>query len=295
MIGLLGGTLAAVPGAAAPHDADRNAAAGGQVAATAGHIDVMKLTGTWERYGGAKLDPRFTAAAPVPPPPLKQPYLAQWQARQQAAHEADLRGQPPFGGYAHCLPDGMPAMMMAMFPMEVLQTPGQITIIEEAYNQVRRIYLDEKQLAVDDAEPGFWGHSVGRWDGASDTLIVNTVGIKEEVRFRDAPHSARMQIDERIRLLSNDLFEDRVTVTDPVYLSGPWRFTWRYVRKPGYKILEYVCEDNHEYEDPRTGAIRMRIGDPGAASGGSAPPGADRNAAAAGSAPAGSAPASPRP
>jgi hypothetical protein len=39
----------------------------------------------------------------------------------------------------------MPAMMVAMFPMEVLQTPGQITIVQEAYNQIRRIYLDENQ------------------------------------------------------------------------------------------------------------------------------------------------------
>ena len=83
----------------------------------------------------------------------------------------------------------MPAMMMAMFPMEVLQTPGQITVIQEAYNQVRRIYLNEKQVPVDDAEPGFWGHSVGHWDG--DTLVVNPVGIKEEVRFRDTPRGPR--------------------------------------------------------------------------------------------------------
>jgi hypothetical protein len=228
----------------------------------------QSLTGAWDRYGTLNLDPRVTAAAPVPPPPLKPEYQAEWQARQKAAKDADARGEPLFGGYAKCLPDGMPAMMMAMFPMEVLQTPGQITIIEEAYNQVRRIYLNEKQVPVDDAEPGFWGHSVGHWQG--DTLVVNTVGIKEEVRFRDTPHSPNMQIDERIRMLSKDIFEDQVTVTDPQYLTQPWKFTWKYVRKPGYKILEYVCESNREYQDPQTGGIRMRIGTPGAS--GSAPP-----------------------
>lgn len=225
--------------------------------------DHMALNGAWDRYGTVKIDPRVTSAPPVSAPPLKPIYLAEWEAQQKAARDADARGQPLFSGYTQCLPDGMPAMMMAMFPMEVLQTPGQITIIEEAYNQVRRIYLDQKQLPIDDAEPGFWGHSVGHWEG--DTLVVNTVGIKEEVRFRGTPHSANMQIDERIRMLSKDIFEDQVTVTDPEYLTKPWTFSWKYVRKPGYKILEYVCESNREYEDPQTGGTRMRIGTPAAA------------------------------
>lgn len=228
------------------------------------------LTGTWDHAPGTKIDPRVTSAVQVPPPPLKQPYLADWLTQQQKAKEADARGQPLFSGYTQCLPDGMPAMMMAMFPMEILQTPGQVTIIQEAYNQTRRIYLGEKQLAIDDAEPGFWGHSVGHWEG--DTLVVNTVGIKDEVRFRGAPHSPNMQIDERIHALPGGMLQDDVVVTDPDYLTGPWKFSWKYVRKPGYKMLEYVCESNREYEDPNTGGVRMRIDTPDPAPKGSAPP-----------------------
>jgi len=224
------------------------------------HVDHAALTGTWDRYhpAGLKLNPRFTSTIPVPTePPLKPKYLAEWRARLKASHEADLRGQPFFSGYDQCLPDGMPAMMMAMFPMQVLETPGQITIIEEAYRQVRYIYLGEKQVPIADAEPGFWGHSVGHWDG--DTLIVNTVGIKENVRFHDVPHSDQMQIDERIHLLTPDRFEDRITVTDPVYLTGPWTFTWEYQRRGGYKMLEYVCEANREYQDPKNGSQRLQL------------------------------------
>jgi len=29
-----------------------------------------------------------------------------------------------------CIPEGMPGMMQATFPMEILETPGQVTIIE---------------------------------------------------------------------------------------------------------------------------------------------------------------------
>ncbi|MGH8143995.1 MAG: hypothetical protein ACREU2_15950 [Steroidobacteraceae bacterium] len=190
-----------------------------------------------------------TRASPIiiidTPPPLKPQYLSKWVDFVRRSHQADLRGQPLATGYSHCLPDGMPSMMMGMFPMEVLQAPGDITIIEEAYRQIRHIYLNQKQIApITDAEPEFWGHSVGHWEG--DTLMVNTIGIKDYVRLEDVPHSDRMQINEQIKLLSPDRFQDAITVIDPVYLTKPWSFVWTYKRDPGYKILEYVCEDNRE-------------------------------------------------
>jgi hypothetical protein len=223
-------------------------------------FDPRALDGAWNRYPDVTngVDPTVQPPPPdIPPPPLKPEFLGPWQQRQQQVAAANKRGEPPVTGYVKCLPDGMPAVMMAMFPLEVLQSPGRVTIIEEAYNQVRRIYLGEQQIPLEDAEPGFWGHSVGHWEG--DTLVVDTVGIKENVRFRDVPHSAQMRIGERIRLLSRDYLEDRITVSDPVYLAGPWSWVWEYQRKPGYKLYEYVCEDNREYADPATGAQRLRI------------------------------------
>jgi hypothetical protein len=242
------------------HPAGSAAAAAPGEHTAAAPTERTDLTGTWDRYHERtfKIDPRTSSPlAREADPPLKPKYLAEWQARQKASHEADLRGQPIYGGYAQCLPDGMPAMMMGMFPMQVLQTPGQITIIEEAYRQVRYIYLDQTQVPIADAEPGFWGHSVGRWQG--DTLVVNTVGIKDEVRFHDVPHSDQMQINERIRLLTPDRFEDQITIVDAAYLTKPWTFTWEYQRRPGYKMLEYVCEDNREYRDPKTGGQRLQL------------------------------------
>lgn len=240
------------------------AAVSAQKAKSAEKFDPRALNGSWNRYPDTsdQVDRSVKPAPPdVPPPPLKAPHLEEWQAHQKKVAAANARGEPIATGYVHCLPDGMPAMMLAMFPMEVLQSPGRVTIIQEAYNQVRRIYLDDEQLPIDDAEPGFWGHSVGHWEG--DTLVVDTVGIKENVRFRNVPHSNQMRISERIRLLSADMMEDQITVTDPVFLSAPWSWSWQYRRKPGYKLYEYVCEDNREYADPETGAQRIRV--PGAA------------------------------
>jgi hypothetical protein len=219
------------------------------------------IDGPWDSARAMGLDPTTVpggrqAAAGIPDPPLKPEYLAAWKAHRAEVAAANARGEPPATGYTHCLPDGMPATMMAMFPFEVLVSRGRITIIQEAYSQIRRIYLDEKQIPIEDAEPGFWGHSVGHWDG--DVLKINTVGIKENVRFQDTPHSDKMQIDEELRMTSEKTMEDKVTVTDPVYLTGPWTWVWRYARKPGYKVFEYVCEDNREFAD-ENGKARLKL------------------------------------
>lgn len=228
------------------------------------------FSGTWERYapprdpsaqpprgtpGAGGLGPTFGGSAP----PLKLEFVAAYEADLKMRQEAERRGEPILSPNAFCLPEGMPAMMIALFPMEVLQTRGQLTIVQEAFSQIRRIYIGEDPPAIEDAEPGFFGHSGAKWEG--DTLVVETVGIKESVRYRNAPHSDQMRIRERMTPIDADRFENQITITDPVYLSGPWTWTWTYQRKPGYKMYEYVCEDNREFADPVTGRQRMRFRD----------------------------------
>jgi hypothetical protein len=237
--------------------------AGTAAAATRPAFDPRDFSGTWDRYPlptDQQRDPTTVlvpAPDPIPPPPLKPEFKAEWEAQQKLVREANARGAPIATHYTACIPDGMPAMMMAMFPMEVLMTPRQVTVIQEAYNQIRRIYLDDALPAVEDAEPGFWGHSAGRWEG--NDFVVETVGIKDRVRFRDAPHSPAMRIHERMRMIDADHFENDVTVEDPEYLTEPWKWKWVYQRRPDYKMYEYVCEDNREFADPVTGEARLRI------------------------------------
>ena len=85
------------------------------------------LTGSWERYPqpGETAEPRY-ARIEVPPPPLKQPWLAQWQENEAKLAARLTESQPAGDNYVKCLPDGMPAMMQGMFPMEIFQRPEQI-------------------------------------------------------------------------------------------------------------------------------------------------------------------------
>jgi hypothetical protein len=212
------------------------------------------LTGSWERYRG----PAGDAATPPPEaqPPLKANLLAEWQARRAAERAADARGVPLATNYTHCIPDGVPSMMSGPFPFEIVQSASQVNIAQEAYSQVRRIYLGKPQLTLADIELGFYGRSVGAWQG--DTLVVDTIGIKDYVKFRDVPHTRDMRITERFRLVRPDILWDEITITDPAVLEKPWTVTFAYRRMPDYEIIEYVCEDNREYADEE-GVTRLRL------------------------------------
>jgi hypothetical protein len=222
-------------------------------------IEGVNFSGAWEdpfpqevlRPAGAAVERTV-----IPPAPVNEKAKAEMAARraqQQKSKPTELSGG------AACMPGGFPGMMGAVFPIEVLQSPGQVTIIAEAFAQIRRIYLNEKQIAFEDAEPLFWGHSVGHWEG--NTLMVNTIGLKESVRMGGVPHSDKLQVNERIKVTSKDSWEDQITLIDPEYLTGPWTWTYKYVRRNDYKINEYVCEDNRLFLDPATGQQRLRLGE----------------------------------
>ncbi|HEY5666182.1 MAG TPA: hypothetical protein VIV64_05620 [Gammaproteobacteria bacterium] len=227
--------------------------------------EIRGFNGSWERWpsrsAGLGSDvapvPDELRVAPIPEPPLKPEYIDAWREGQAEIQRLTEQGLPPANNYSACIGDGMPAMMQGMFPMEVLETPGQITIIQEAYNQVRRIYLDAQLPPAEDAEPRFAGHSVGRWDG--DTLVAETVGVKDYVQFRNVPHSPAMRIIERLSLVGDEFMQNEVTIIDPEYLTAPWTWTWGYRRWPEYKIQEYVCENNRYYRDPELGYQRLRV------------------------------------
>jgi hypothetical protein len=206
---------------------------------------------------GRGADPTL-APPPASPILLKPEYAKAYEARRQADAEATKRGEPPASAAVLCSPYGMPRMMsVATYPIEILQTPNQITIVTEAFSEVRRIYLNQPQLPIDEVPPGYYGHSVGRWDGKQ--LIVDTVGIKETVPgYSNLPHSSQMRITERFRMVNADAIMDLVTIEDPVVLEKPITYTLAYRRLPDYKMVEFICENNREYVDEQ-GKVRMKL------------------------------------
>jgi hypothetical protein len=213
------------PPGAAPA-AGRAAAAGPP--ATAGRAGGGQATGgrgaAAGRAGGAPAGPQLTPA-----------YAAR---RQQLAS----RGAED-NDSANCLPPGMPGIMGQPYPMEFLLTPGKVTIVIEAYTQVRHIYTDGRPLPAD-PDPKFFGTSVGKWEG--DTLVVDTVGFSPSTQLAaNTPHGEKMRIAERFRLTAPDVMTIDTTVTDPDALIAPWTSSRTLIRHRDWTISEYICEENN--------------------------------------------------
>lgn len=192
------------------------------------------LTGVWEAptvgRGG-----RGAAAATPPVPQLTPAYAAK-------KRELDARNFDDTEA-ANCLPTGMPAIMGHPYPYEFLLTPGKVTIVSEAYMQVRHIYTDGRSLPAD-PDPTFNGTSIGHWDGS--TLVVETIGFSPLTTIaRNVPHSDKMRITERFRLTGPDTMSIETTVSDPEVLAKPWTTTRTLARHRDWTIREYICEENN--------------------------------------------------
>src|SRR5215813_6097240 len=185
-------------------------------------------------------------------------FTPQYEAMRAAAAR---QPQPEDNSTANCLPPGMPGIMTQPYPMEFLMTPGKVTIVIEAYTEVRHIYTDGRPLPQD-PDPNFFGTSVGHWEG--DTLVVETVGFNDHVEIaRGVPHSEKMKITERFRLTDPDTMAMETTITDPVVLTEPYTNNGILKRHRNWTISEYICEENNRNSVDQSGKAGINLTLPG--------------------------------
>jgi hypothetical protein len=181
------------------------------------------------------------AAVGGAPPPLNPAFAAKqraWQASSDA-------GKPIATPESRCEAFGMPKLMN-MEPLEFIVTAGkQLTIISEHLHEVRRVYLDGRPHP-EELEPTFGGHATAHWEG--DVLVVDTVGL----RANEVPPwlSEQARIAERIRMVNRDALINEVTISDPLVLTGEWKYSRVYRRAPpGQEIEEFVCTNDRNRPD----------------------------------------------
>lgn len=217
------------------------------------------LSGMWKMASAAEIkEPRQRTPA-IPVPPLRPQIAATYAADRARVKAAEDEGRPLARDRELCIPDGMPRMLTTDSPVEIVQTPRKILIAHEFMGALRRIDMTRAtHRQGEDVDETFFGDSIGRWDG--DVLVVDTTGIKaRSLLFNDVPHGPQLRLVERIRLVTPDLLEDEVTMTDPEVLTAPWVVRRVFLRQPDTLMRESVCtENNRNYRD-QDGRLATRI------------------------------------
>jgi hypothetical protein len=158
-----------------------------------------------------------------------------------------------------CEPPGMPGIMIQPYNIEFLFTPGRVTVNQEAYMQIRRIFTDGRPLP-EDPDPTYNGSSIGHWEG--DTLVVTTIGLRDGGTMGrwGITHSDKVKLVERIHLDAKDknVLVVENTFEDPNALSAPWHSSARFRRQRGLDQIEFVCAQNDRNPINANGDVEFR-------------------------------------
>jgi len=174
-----------------------------------------------------------------------QPW-AQELRRQRVAQ--DNKDNPD----AHCLPIGLMQLHTHPQPRKIIQSPGVIVILYEANAGIRQIFTDGRPLP-DNAEPWWYGYSIGKWDG--ETLVVESNGFRDDVWLdvEGSPLTESGKITERFRRINYGNIEIEVTVDDPKAYTKPWTVQVHHQIMLNTDLIEFVCQENEKDVPHMTG------------------------------------------
>jgi len=198
-----------------------------------GHPD---LSGIWEPSANKYL--RDIAADLKPGEVPFQPWAkALFDERATGSHSKE---DPD----ANCLPQGVPKIDAAPAPWKIVQQPGFIVIVYEAFNLWRQVFLDGRSLAAD-LNPTWMGYSTGKWDG--DVLVVDTRGFNGKAWLDQLgrPSTDALHVTERFRRKDFGHMDLQITIDDPKAYTKPWTVTEEVHLLPNTELLEFICNENN--------------------------------------------------
>jgi hypothetical protein len=163
-----------------------------------------------------------------------------WAADLVKQRQADNSKDNPD---AHCLPMGFMQFHTHPQPRKIIQTPEVMLIIYEANSGLRQIFMDGRPLPGPDAEPWWYGYSVGKWEG--DTLVVESRGFRdgEWLDVRGSPLTTAAKVTEKFRRPTYGTLEIEITVDDPKAYTKPWTVRIAQRVMLNTELIEFICEE----------------------------------------------------
>jgi hypothetical protein len=176
--------------------------------------------------------------------------LQPWAAQLKAARaEQESKDNPD----AHCLPMGLVQFHMHPQPRKVIQTPEFLAILYEGNAGVRQIFTDGRALPSAEAQPWWYGYSVGRWEG--DTLVVESTGFRDGgwLDIDGSPMTDAAKMTERWRRTNFGTMQIDITIDDPKAYTRPfsvrvhhWLLTDTHLVAD---LFVFICQENNQ--EPR--------------------------------------------
>jgi hypothetical protein len=145
---------------------------------------------------------------------------------------------------AKCLPMGFMQFHTHPQPRKIIQAPGVIVILYEANAGIRQIFTDGRALPDNNAQPWWYGYSVGKWDG--DTLVVETTGLRDGgwLDINGSPQTEAAKVTEKFRRVNYGNLEVEITVDDPKAYTKPWTVTLYQRIMLNGELIEFICNEN---------------------------------------------------
>ncbi len=206
----------------------------GRPAKTTSGFSARDLSGVW--VGNEDADTFSTGELPLKP----------WAAEKfrtvkpgYGPHASALSNDP----LQDCLPPGVPRILLVPFPMQIAQIPGEVVMLFEYDHYVRHIYMNRREHPKG-LQATWMGDSIGHWD--ANTFLVDTIGLTEKSWLDQVghPHSDDLHVVERIRRIDRETLEDDLTMDDPKAYTRPWTGKRVFKLRPGWHLMEYICEDH---------------------------------------------------
>jgi len=145
----------------------------------------------------------------------------------------------------HCLPHSVPDAMIIPEPFKIVHTPGVTFILFEEFVEFRQVFTDGRALPKD-PQPGWFGYSIGRWEG--DSFVVESSGFNDKSWIDDDghPHTDALHTTERFRRSDFGHMTMQITIDDPKAYTKPWSALLHFTLLPDTELIEFVCDNEKD-------------------------------------------------
>ncbi len=207
-----------------------------------GHPD---FSGIWQSLSGADFDlePHGTRVDAPPGAGVVEGGFIPYKPEALARRKKNFDNRDKLDPRLKCWTLGTPRGIYFPEPFQILQRPGDLTIVFEFGQSVRTIFTNNTKHQDERDFGYFLGDSRAHWE--KDTLVVDVVDFYDETWLDRAGnfHSDKLHVVERWTYLDANTIEYKATLDDPDVYTRPWTLSvilYRH-REKNFELIENYC------------------------------------------------------